>query len=91
VFDALTTKRPYKEAMPLLKAREYLEEKKEREFDPACVDAFLSRWDEVVSISEAHKMTLRSRVNPGASTATPSIQQIASSALPIRAQLLPAE
>jgi len=51
VFDALTTRRPYKEAMPLEAARRYLEEKKGREFDPACVDAFLSRWDEVAAIA----------------------------------------
>lgn len=51
VFDALTTRRPYKEAMPLEAARQYLEEKKGREFDPACVDAFLSRWDEVAAIA----------------------------------------
>jgi putative two-component system response regulator len=51
VFDALTTKRPYKEAMPLPAARQYLSDKKGREFDPACVDAFLSRWDEVVAIA----------------------------------------
>lgn len=50
VFDALTTKRPYKEPMPLQTAREYLENQREREFDPACVDAFLSRWQEVVEI-----------------------------------------
>jgi putative two-component system response regulator len=55
VFDALTTKRPYKEAMPLATAREYLEDKKEREFDPACVDAFVARWDEVVSIAVGQK------------------------------------
>jgi putative two-component system response regulator len=51
VFDALTTRRPYKEAMPLEAARQYLEEKKGREFDPACVDAFLSRWDAVADIA----------------------------------------
>jgi putative two-component system response regulator len=51
VFDALTTKRPYKEAMPLSAARRYLEDKKGREFDPACVEAFLSRWDEVAAIA----------------------------------------
>jgi putative two-component system response regulator len=55
VFDALTTKRPYKEAMPLPVARKYLEEKRELEFDPACVDAFLSRWNEVVEICTAQK------------------------------------
>lgn len=51
VFDALTTRRPYKEAMPLETARNYLEDKKGIEFDPACVDAFLSRWDEVTAIA----------------------------------------
>lgn len=51
VFDALTMRRPYKEAMPLLAAKAYLEEKRGREFDPACVDAFLSRWDEVAEIA----------------------------------------
>jgi len=35
VFDALTTKRP------LYAARQYLEDKKGREFDPACVEACL--------------------------------------------------
>jgi putative two-component system response regulator len=51
VFDALTTKRPYKEAMPLTEARRYLVDKKGIEFDPTCVDAFLARWDEVEAIA----------------------------------------
>jgi len=51
VFDALTTKRPYKEAMPIAEARRYLEDKKGIEFDPSCVDAFLARWDEVEAIA----------------------------------------
>jgi putative two-component system response regulator len=51
VFDALTSKRPYKEAMPLHEARRYLEDKKGIEFDPTCVDAFLARWDEVEAIA----------------------------------------
>jgi putative two-component system response regulator len=49
VFDALTTKRSYMEAMPLDVARAYLVENKARQFDPACVDAFLSRWDDVTA------------------------------------------
>lgn len=53
VFDALTTIRPYKEAMPLALARAYLEEQSGSQFDPACVTAFLSRWDEVVAIATA--------------------------------------
>ena len=51
VFDAPTTKRPYKEAMPIAEARRYLEDKRGHEFDPACVDAFLSRWNDVVAIA----------------------------------------
>jgi putative two-component system response regulator len=66
VFDALTTRRPYKEAMPLEAARQYLEEKKGREFDPACVDAFLSRWDEVAAIAR-----------PKSSSAAPKTEIIA--------------
>jgi putative two-component system response regulator len=70
VFDALTTKRPYKEAMPPQAARHYLQDKKEREFDPACVDAFLSRWDEVVEICTAQKAAAAPSVQPDSSTAT---------------------
>ena len=51
VFDALTTRRPYKEPMPLDAARDYLVQNRGRQFDPACVEAFLSRWDEVVRIA----------------------------------------
>jgi putative two-component system response regulator len=51
VFDALTSRRPYKEPMPLPVARDYLVENKGRQFDPACVEAFLSRWNEVVAIA----------------------------------------
>jgi hypothetical protein len=44
---------PYKEAMPLAVARTDLQDKSGSEFDPACVEAFLSRWDEVVAIATA--------------------------------------
>jgi putative two-component system response regulator len=76
VFDALTTRRPYKEAMSLQAARDYLEEKKQREFDPTCVEAFLSRWDEVVEIYTAQKATLALSTQPDTSTAAASARQI---------------
>ncbi|WP_027532865.1 HD domain-containing phosphohydrolase [Bradyrhizobium sp. WSM3983] len=57
VFDALTTRRPYKEPMPLELARDYLVENQGRQFDPACVEAFLSRWDEVVAIAPGQTAT----------------------------------
>ncbi|MET4389230.1 putative two-component system response regulator [Bradyrhizobium sp. F1.4.3] len=58
VFDALTTRRPYKEPMPLEVARDYLVENQGRQFDPACVEAFLSRWDEIVEIAGGRRGTL---------------------------------
>lgn len=57
VFDALTTRRPYKEPMPLDMARNYLVENQGRQFDPTCVEAFLSRWDEVVEIAAGQQAT----------------------------------
>ncbi|WP_024512188.1 HD domain-containing phosphohydrolase [Bradyrhizobium sp. ARR65] len=66
VFDALTTKRPYKEAMPLTDARDYLLKRSGQEFDPACVDAFLSRWDDVLAIARAHTAPLPTLKDAGA-------------------------
>ncbi|HEY1942021.1 MAG TPA: HD domain-containing phosphohydrolase [Roseiarcus sp.] len=42
VFDALTTERPYKKALPLGEALSVLEAERGRHFDPVCLDAFLS-------------------------------------------------
>jgi putative two-component system response regulator len=47
VFDALVSKRPYKEPWPLARAKAYLTEQAGTHFDPRCVAAFLSGWDEV--------------------------------------------
>jgi putative two-component system response regulator len=56
VFDALTTRRPYKEPMPLEDARAYLAEDQGKQFDPACVAAFLSRWDDVAAIASGRRV-----------------------------------
>jgi putative two-component system response regulator len=37
--------------MPLATARRFLEDKRESDFDPACVDAFLARWDDVTTVA----------------------------------------
>ncbi|HJE25773.1 MAG TPA: HD domain-containing protein [Methylorubrum populi] len=50
VFDALVSARSYKPAWPLDKARAHLEAEAGRHFDPACVAAFLSRWDDIVAL-----------------------------------------
>lgn len=50
VFDALSTRRPYKAAFPLEKCFAILLEGRGTHFDPQVVDAFLSRKDTVVAI-----------------------------------------
>ena len=50
VFDALTNVRPYKKAWTLDAAREFLLEHSGSHFDPACVNALLKRWPEVLDI-----------------------------------------
>ena len=49
VFDALTTERPYKKAVPVAGALAILEAERGRHFDPACLDAFLSAYAEMES------------------------------------------
>jgi len=55
VFDALTSTRPYKSAWPLEDAAEFLRKNSGSHFDPACVEAFLAVWDEVVAIHAQHQ------------------------------------
>ncbi len=51
VFDALMSVRPYKPAWPLEKARALIEDGAGKHFDPACVEAFFARFDEIVAIA----------------------------------------
>ena len=55
VFDALTSKRPYKEAFPLDIAYGIIRESRGSHFDPDVVDAFFSIEDEILSIKERYK------------------------------------
>jgi putative two-component system response regulator len=48
VFDALSSKRPYKPPFPLEKCFELLEEGRGRHFDPQIVDAFFKRRKDIV-------------------------------------------
>lgn len=52
VFDALTSVRPYKDAWPLEKARDWLIEQRGHHFDPMIVDAFLAEWSQVLEIHD---------------------------------------
>ena len=55
VFDALTSQRIYKDAMPNDKAREIIQAGRGRQFDPDMCDVFLSIFDEFVQIAQQYK------------------------------------
>ncbi|MHB8972851.1 MAG: HD domain-containing phosphohydrolase [Pirellulaceae bacterium] len=50
VFDALNNKRPYKEAYPLDRCIEIMEQGRGTHFDPTVLDAFLRRRDQVLQV-----------------------------------------
>ncbi len=54
VFDALTHARPYKPAWDIEQASAYVRGNRGTQFDPACVDAFFARWDEIARICQTH-------------------------------------
>ena len=53
VFDALTSKRPYKEAFPTEKAFAVISDMRGTSFDPALVDAFFAVKDDILAIRNA--------------------------------------
>ncbi|MFC1877378.1 HD domain-containing phosphohydrolase [Thermodesulfobacteriota bacterium] len=55
VFDALTSKRPYKEPFSLEKSFDIIRESRGNHFDPDVVDAFLHAKDELLDIKEKYK------------------------------------
>jgi len=50
VFDALTSKRPYKDPFPVEVALDIIREDRGKHFDPDVVDVFLENIDEVLQI-----------------------------------------
>lgn len=50
VFDALSSRRPYKAPFPLEKCVQILKEGSGKHFDPVVVDAFLARQKEIVAV-----------------------------------------
>ncbi len=55
VFDALTTRRPYKEPFTLEKSYRIIREGSGKHFDPAVVDAFFAAEKEILAIKEKYK------------------------------------
>lgn len=55
VFDALTSKRPYKEAYSLKRSYEIIEEMKGTHLDPTLVEAFFEVKDEIEKVYQKYK------------------------------------
>ena len=54
VFDALSSKRPYKPAFPIDKCFEILEEGRGKHFDSQVLDAFFSRRADIIRTQLEH-------------------------------------
>ena len=69
VFDALTSKRPYKEAIPNEKALQIMREGRGKHFDPRILDLFMDNMKEVESIQSRYRDA--EAAAPGHCTRTP--------------------
>ena len=63
VFDALVSRRSYKEPMTFEKAMEIIREGSGTHFDPNVVEAFLQAEDEVRKVAERHRNVFASEEN----------------------------
>lgn len=54
VFDALVSKRPYKEAWPFEKAVAVIKEESGKHFDPGIVEVFVKHLDEIIELAQSN-------------------------------------
>jgi putative two-component system response regulator len=54
IFDALTSKRPYKEAWSVEKSVNYIKEESGEHFDPRLVELFMQELPEIIEIKEKY-------------------------------------
>ncbi|WP_213607873.1 two-component system response regulator [Pseudoalteromonas sp.] len=55
VFDALTSKRPYKEPWSIEQTLEHMQQQAGKHFDPQLVELFISKIDAILAIKKAHQ------------------------------------
>jgi putative two-component system response regulator len=55
VFDALTSKRPYKEAWGVEEALEHMQAQAGKHFDPHLINLFVNKLDAIIAIKNAHQ------------------------------------
>jgi putative two-component system response regulator len=63
VFDALTSNRPYKKAVPIDQSLEIIKKGKGLHFDPEVVEAFFSIQEEILSIRRKHEDPISEKRN----------------------------
>jgi putative two-component system response regulator len=63
VFDALTTERPYKNALPAAKALAILDSERGSHFDPTCLDAFFAGYAEMTEADASAEAALQFTVD----------------------------
>jgi putative two-component system response regulator len=62
VFDALTSKRSYKEAFSIERSHEIIRQERGKHFDPDVVDAFFQVQDAIIQIKESNQEDQESRL-----------------------------
>jgi HD-GYP domain-containing protein (c-di-GMP phosphodiesterase class II) len=71
VFDALTSDRPYRDAMSIAEAMDTISREAGRQFDPAVVAAFIARTDRIVALLRQQRTHQKATV-PGIFLSTPA-------------------
>jgi len=72
VLDALTSARPYKKAWPIDVAKDYIQQQRNKQFDPACVDACIDHFDQIIHIYDKFKDTKKQYGQPSFQLCTPN-------------------
>jgi putative nucleotidyltransferase with HDIG domain len=73
VFDALTSDRPYRQAMSVAEATELITHESGRQFDPAVVKAFRARTDGLVAILKQQRAQQPNNVPPPLAEGAPNV------------------
>jgi putative two-component system response regulator len=73
VFDALTSDRPYRQAMSAAEATEFITHQSGQQFDPAVVTAFRARTDALVAILKQQRAQQPSKVLPSLVEGAPNV------------------
>jgi putative two-component system response regulator len=59
VFDAITSERPYKPALPNEEAIRALQEGRGTQFDPRVLDAFFERFEEILAVQAEYNARIK--------------------------------